>query len=155
MELSLPPIILASSSVYRRHVLERLGLQFECRAPEIDETPRAKESPESLVVRLAEQKAQAIAANLDRGLVIGADQVSVQSGEILGKPADYDDAVAQLQRASGQSATLFCGVAVVNVKKGTCQSHLETVSVKCRQLKDAMKFSGTLIAINHLTVAAA
>ena len=130
------PIILASSSVYRRQILERLGLEFSCRSPEIDETHRTAESAEAMVERLSIEKANAIAKTVSTGLVIGSDQVSEQNGEILGKPLDHDDAVKQLQRASGSEATLYSGVAVVNAASGKVQSKVVKVEVICRALND-------------------
>ena len=133
---SLPEIILASSSPYRREILERLGLSFRSVSPEIDESAIAGESPKQLVERLAIAKAQAIAGNLANALVIGSDQVSEQAGEILGKPKDHADAISQLRAASGSVACLYSGIAVINSDSGVIQSGVAEVEVECRDLSD-------------------
>ena len=100
-------LILASSSPYRRELLERLKIPFETIAPEVDETPQTNETPQRLVERLAIAKAQKIAAQQTGALVIGSDQVAVYNGLIVGKPHGYDKAVEQLCAASGRTATLI------------------------------------------------
>ncbi len=132
-----PAIVLASSSPYRREILERLGLGFDWESPEFDETPLPGESPRDLVRRLAEGKAAAVGKNHPSALVIGADQVAVLKGEVIGKPADHADAVRQLRAASGDSTTLFCGVAVLNTASGRMRTAVETVEVRCREIADA------------------
>ena len=136
MEKTSPSLILASSSSYRRQILERLGLIFQCRSPDIDESPRDGESAEALVRRLAEDKTRAVAADLTEGLVIGSDQVAVLRGRIMGKPADHDDAVAQLRSGSGSETTLYCGVALLNVASGNSQCAVARVTVQCRDLTE-------------------
>ena len=132
-----PPIVLASSSPYRREILERLGLNFQCRSPDIDESPRSGESPDDLVRRLSGEKARAVAGDLTEGLVIGSDQVAVLQGRILGKPVDHADAVAQLRAGSGRQTTLYCGVALLNLASGNLRSAVERVTVECRELSEA------------------
>ena len=129
-------IILASSSPYRRAVLKRLGLGFHCSSPDIDESPFPGEAPDDLVRRLSEAKATAVAGKYSEGLVIGSDQVAVLHGRIIGKPADHDDAVRQLQAASDAMTVLHCGIAVLNVTTGRMQSAVEHVEVECRELTD-------------------
>ncbi len=130
------PLILASSSPYRRAILERLGIELECRAPDIDESRIPGESAEQMVLRLAESKAAAITDDLDAGLVIGADQVAELDDRIIGKPMDHDDAVAQLRAASGRRTVLHCGVALIDAASGRRQDILERVEVDCRELSD-------------------
>lgn len=136
-----PTIILASSSPFRRQVLQRLGLRFSCQSPDIDESALAHELPKQLVQRLAIAKAKTIADGhrnaLGITLVIGADQVAAQAGRILGKPANHDDAVAQLRAASGGMARLYSGIAVINTATGDVQSAVAEVEVAYRQLSDA------------------
>ncbi|MGL5993037.1 MAG: Maf family protein, partial [Aeromonas sobria] len=96
-------LTLASTSRYRKALLEKLGLPFDCAAPDVDERPLAEESAQALVTRLARAKAQAIADGRDHGLIIGSDQVCVCDGRILGKPGTIDNAVAQLMAAQGRS----------------------------------------------------
>lgn len=100
---SLPTrLILASSSAYRRELLQRLGLPFEAIAPDIDETPVAGETPQATALRLAREKAQAIARLHPGALVIGSDQVATLDGLQIGKPGDHARALAQLQLMRGR-----------------------------------------------------
>jgi MAF protein len=133
----LPPLYLASTSGYRRALLEKLTTQFSCVKPEIDETPLADEIAEALVNRLALAKANAVAATLSDGLVIGSDQVAVFQGEILGKPHTVAKAEAQLRRFSGQAVTFLTGLAVVNAATGTVQQAIEPFVVHFRELSEA------------------
>lgn len=111
-------LILASSSRYRAGLLQRLGLDFDQVSPDVDETPRAGESPEDLVRRLAADKARAVAARHPGRVVIGSDQVAVAGGEVLGKPGDRPRAVDQLTRLSGQTVTFLTGLCVVDAAGG-------------------------------------
>jgi len=100
---SLPTrLILASSSAYRRELLQRLGLPFEAIAPEIDETPLADETPQGTALRLAREKAHAVARLHPGALVIGSDQVATLDGLQIGKPGDHARALAQLQLMRGR-----------------------------------------------------
>jgi septum formation protein len=98
-------LILASSSAYRRELLSRLGLPFEAITPDIDETPLPGEAPEATALRLAREKAAAIAARHPGALVIGSDQVATLDGEQIGKPGDHARALAQLQKMRGRRVT--------------------------------------------------
>ncbi len=105
------PLVLASTSRYRRELLARLGLPFDVDRPEVDERPLPGESPVALAVRLAEAKALAVAARHPQAWVLGSDQVADRDGRPLGKPGDRDTALAQLLAASGQAVrfhTAFC-----------------------------------------------
>jgi len=131
-------IILASSSRYRRELLQRLGLDFRCLSPAIDETAAGGESPASLVRRLAEQKAMAIAADhQEPALVIGSDQVAVLDDEILGKPGNAESAVAQLQRMRGCRIEFLTGLCVVNTTTTGRQIDVVPFSVKFRDYSNA------------------
>jgi len=131
-------LVLASSSPYRRKLLQQLQLQFEVITPDIDETPLANESPIHLVERLAVAKAEAVAGDLGyEGLVIGSDQVAVHGEEIVGKPTDHADAVNQLRYASGKSITLYTGLALVNSKTSRIQSEVIPFNIHFRELSDA------------------
>lgn len=110
---------LASTSVYRKALLEKLTPHFNTAKPEVDETPQLGESAEALVSRLAIAKAQAVATKLTSGLVIGSDQVALFGDEILGKPHTVDNAIAQLTKFSGHKVTFLTGLAVVNA--ATCE----------------------------------
>jgi len=127
-------LILASTSPFRKSVLEKLGLPFDCHAPEVDEAPQPHETPAQLVERLSIAKAQAVAAHLQQGLVIGSDQVAVIDDEILGKPGNHENAVAQLERASGKTVTFLTGLALVNAESGAIQAEIVPFKVVFRQL---------------------
>ena len=130
------PIILASSSVFRREILERLGLDFEVVAPHIDETLHSGETAGHAVRRLAEEKARAVGSQYKKGLIIGSDQLSEQNGRIIGKPRDHNQAMEQLKSASGSKATLHSAVAVLNCASGSIHSQVVQVDVECRDLSD-------------------
>lgn len=132
-----PPLYLASTSVYRRALLQKLTTQFSCVKPEVDESPLPDETAEALVNRLALAKAKAVAATLSAGLVIGSDQVAVFQGEILGKPHTVANAEAQLKRFSGQAVTFLTGLAVVNATTGRVQQAIEPFVVHFRDLSTA------------------
>lgn len=130
-------LILASTSRYRKALLEKLGLPFECAAPDVDERPLAGESAEALVARLARAKADAIAGQRDHGLIIGSDQVCVCDGRILGKPGTIDNAIAQLMAAQGRSVTFYTGLCVVNAATGEAHQLMEPFTVHFRNLDEA------------------
>lgn len=129
-------LILASSSPYRRELLERLKIPFSVMAPEVDETPRSGETPEKLVERLAVEKARKIAGQMPGTLVIGSDQVAVYNGSIVGKPHDHDKAVEQLRSASGRTVTLYTGLALINADTGRVQNEVIPYRVTFRTLTD-------------------
>lgn len=118
-------LILASTSPFRKAVLEKLGIPFSTESPDIDETSLENETPEQLVKRLSVAKAQAVAEKLNEGLVIGSDQVAVIDGHILGKPGDHANAVKQLQFASGKTVTFLTGLCLYNA--ATKQHQVEVV----------------------------
>ena len=127
-------LVLASTSPFRRDILEKLGLPFDCHAPEVDETPHTGESPSQLVERLSIAKAQAVAAHLKEGLVIGSDQVAVIDNDILGKPGNHENAVMQLERAAGKTVTFLTGLALVNASAGSIQADVVPFKVVFRKL---------------------
>lgn len=132
-----PPLILASSSPFRRELLERLGLPFTCLSPDIDETPRAGEAPEALVQRLALEKARAVAARHPEALVIGSDQVAVApDGSVLGKPGSAERAVAQLKAVQGRSVLFLTGLCLLDGRRGEHQLCCEPFRVHFRALDE-------------------
>ncbi|MGS3184690.1 nucleoside triphosphate pyrophosphatase [Aeromonas taiwanensis] len=131
------PLILASTSRYRKALLEKLGLPFQCASPEVDETPIPGESAEALVSRLAQAKAMAIAERHDHGLIIGSDQVCVCDGQILGKPGTVENAVAQLMRAQGKHVTFLTGLCVIDAASGHAEQMVEPFAVHFRSLDEA------------------
>lgn len=128
-------IVLASSSVYRRALLERLKLDFEVMTPDIDESPMPNESGQEMACRLAKEKAQAIAERLDATahvMIIGSDQVAEANGEMLGKPLTEERAISQLMRLSGHLVTFHTAMAVVTHSQ-TSTSYVPT-TIQMRSL---------------------
>jgi septum formation protein len=132
-----PTLVLASSSPSRAALLERLGLPFEIRAPNVNETPLSAEQPEQLVSRLAEAKARAVGIDFSKALVIGADQVALLGQDILGKPGTYERAVQQLRAASGRKVNFYTGLCVLNTATGQTQTRIEIFQVQFRHLTEA------------------
>ena len=132
----MPNLVLASTSPYRRMLLEKLGVPFECAAPEVDETPQPGESPRHLVMRLAKEKAQSLAARYPAHLIIGSDQVCVLDGEITGKPHTEENACQQLLRARGTIVTFYTGLALYNSAIGHLQTECEPFDVHFRHLSE-------------------
>lgn len=131
------PIILASSSPYRRRLLEQLGLSFEWSRPDIDETALPGETPQSLVKRLAQTKAQALAARYPRHWIIGSDQVACLDGRTLGKPGNVDNAQRQLRACSGRRVEFLTGLCLSNSDGSFCETIVEPFIVEFRALTDA------------------
>ncbi|MFB2680182.1 Maf family protein [Shewanella mangrovisoli] len=132
-----PQLVLASTSVYRQALLQKLGLAFETCNPDIDESPMANESAQDLVLRLAKAKAEAGANHFPSGLIIGSDQVAVIDGKIIGKPLNRDNAIKQLSQASGKAITFYTGLALYDAKTGEVTAQVEPFTVHFRQLTTA------------------
>lgn len=128
------PLLLASSSSYRRELLSRLRLPFACASPDIDESRLRDESADALVRRLAGLKAQALAKDYPGHLIIGSDQVAVLGERIIGKPHSFDKACEQLLAASGASVTFLTGLALLNTDSGHCQVDVVPFRVQMREL---------------------
>ncbi|WP_431101860.1 Maf family nucleotide pyrophosphatase [Roseateles noduli] len=131
------PLVLGSTSRYRRELLERLRLPFETAAPDVDETPRSGETPEALARRLALAKARAVAARFPQALVIGSDQVADLDGQPLGKPGTHERAVEQLRAMRGRTVVFQTALAVVCEATGFVAEDLAPVRVRFRDLSDA------------------
>lgn len=131
-----PALILASTSRYRRELLERLRLPFEVVAPQVDEAPLAGEVPAALAERLALAKADAVAALHPQAVVIGSDQVADLDGQAIGKPGDHDRAVAQLRAMRGRSVVFHTAVAVRRLDIGYARVLVAPVRVRFRDLRD-------------------
>ena len=131
-----PTIILASSSVYRQALLQRLRLNFTCESPDIDESPLPQEAAKSLVQRLATQKAQTIANNhqYSNTYIIGSDQVATLEGSILSKPHNHKNAVKQLNHCNGKTVSFVTGLCLFNCNTMTANTIVENFSVTFRQL---------------------
>lgn len=130
-------LILGSSSPFRRELLDRLGLDYECDSPEIDESRLDGESAEALVVRLAEAKARAVVERHANALIIGSDQVAVLGEQILGKPGSHDKAVEQLKQASAQFVTFHTGLCLYDSRNDTSQIVHVPFAVQFRKLTDS------------------
>ncbi|BDU58961.1 Maf-like protein [Limnohabitans sp. MORI2] len=131
------PLILGSTSKYRRELLQRLRVPFDVVSPEVDETPHPHEAPSDLAMRLALAKAQAVAAQHPNAVVIGSDQVADLNGEPLGKPGTHERAVLQLQKMRGQTVVFQTAVSVVCQASGFAQTELAQIKVRFRDLSDA------------------
>ena len=129
-------LILGSTSRYRSELLQRLRIPFEVHAPAVDETPQSDETPATLAVRLAMEKARAVARNWPSAVVIGADQVADLNGQPLGKPGDHARATEQLRQMRGKTVVFQTAVAVVCIDTGFEQGSLAAVRVKFRDLSD-------------------
>ncbi|MFL9991990.1 septum formation protein [Burkholderia sp. GAS332] len=135
-----PRLILASSSPYRRELLERLRVPFDVIVPAIDETPLAGETPEVTALRLAEAKARAVTDKLGAGeaaLVIGSDQVATYDGLQIGKPGTHDKALAQLQAMRGREVLFHSALCLFDSRSGAAQSADVITRVQFRDLPDA------------------
>ena len=123
-------IVLASTSVYRRELLQRFGLPFETARPDIDESPLPDESPRATAERLAIEKARAVADQFPDALIIGSDQVAYMDEMRFGKPGTVERAVAQLSAMSGRSVIFHTALALLNTRTG--QYQLEGVPTEVR-----------------------
>jgi len=128
-------LVLASTSPFRKTILEKLGLPFDVAAPEVDEAPLPAEKPPQLVERLACAKAMKVAEKYPDALIIGSDQVAVIDGHILGKPGDHEHAVKQLQQASGKTVTFLTGLCLYNAHTAKMQKEVVPFRVMFRELE--------------------
>ena len=135
--MALPRLVLASTSRYRRSLLERLGVAFEVADPGVDETRHPGEAPESLARRLAEAKALAVAERFPAALIIGCDQVAHCDGEIFGKPGTHANAVRQLRALSGRAALFHTAVCVHDAMERSTEVRVVPCRVSFRVLDDA------------------
>lgn len=132
-----PSLVLASTSPFRRNLLEKLGIPFSTCAPAVDERALAGESAEALVIRLAEAKARAVAAQYPDALIIGSDQVACIDDQILGKPGNRENAIAQLLQASGRTVSFHTGLCLYHSGLDRMQVLCEPFRVHFRSLDAA------------------
>ena len=130
-------LILASSSPFRRELLQRLNLAFSVISPNIDETAYEHEKPEETALRLAQEKARKIAETNPDTLIIGCDQVATLDGLQLGKPITHENAVRQLSLMRGRTVTFHSALCLYNSKTGKMQAEVVPYEVEFRQLSDA------------------
>jgi septum formation protein len=131
------PVILGSTSRYRKELLSRLQIPFDTAAPNVDETPHPHESPKDLAMRLALAKAHAVALKNPQAVVIGSDQVADLEGEPLGKPGNHANATLQLQRMRGKTVIFQTALSVVCLTTRFEKTDLAAVKVKFRDLSDS------------------
>jgi len=131
------PLVLASTSRYRRALLNQLGLPFAVASPTTDETTLPGEAPVQTALRLAEAKARSVARDHPGALVIGSDQVADCDGRAIGKPVDHADAVAQLTALSGRTVVFHTGLALLDAASGECQTAMVDVRSTFRDLAPA------------------
>lgn len=131
------PVILGSTSVYRRELMNRLRIPFDVQAPDVDETARKEESPLALAHRLALAKAHAVAQKSPESVVIGSDQVADLNGLALGKPGNFERATLQLRQMRGKTVVFHTAVAVICHATGFVAQDCASVNVVFRDLSDA------------------
>lgn len=135
-----PPILLASSSSYRRELLQRLHLEFSTQAPNIDETPLTNESPLQTSQRLALAKAQALRKDYPNHLIIGSDQVATLDNDHIGKPGNHQRALAQLMQMRGKVTLFHTAICLLDTRPDAsfpCQTEVISVELKMRELSEA------------------
>lgn len=130
---SAPSIFLASSSLYRRGLLDRFLDEYEAVSPNVDETNEDGLEPQALASHLARKKAEAVSTNARQALVIGADQLAVLEDRVIGKPGDHQRAVEQLLAASGKTVTFLTAVCILDPVGRTRHEHVDKTTVRFRQ----------------------
>lgn len=130
------PLILASSSPYRKELLARLGLAFETVSPEVDESPLPKESPQDTALRLAQLKARKIAETHPNALIIGCDQLATLDGMQLGKPGNHENATKQLRMMQGRTVIFHSALCLYNAQTLNMQAEVVPYEVAFRKLSD-------------------
>ena len=130
---SAPSIFLASSSQYRRGLLDRFLDEYEAVSPRIDESNEEGLGPQELASYLARKKAETVSVNARDALVIGADQLAVLDDQVLGKPGDHQKAIEQLLAASGKTVTFLTAVCILDTIGRTRHEHVDHTSVRFRQ----------------------
>jgi len=130
---SAPSIFLASSSQYRRGLLDRFLDEYEAVSPRIDESNEEGLGPQELASYLARKKAETVSINAREALVIGADQLAILDDQVLGKPGDHQKAIEQLLAASGKTVTFLTAVCILDPVGRTRHEHVDHTSVRFRQ----------------------
>jgi len=130
-----PLLVLASTSPFRKALLEKLGIAFRSCAPRIDESAQPGEDPRQLVMRLSSEKARAVTKEFPDALIIGSDQVACINGAIIGKPGGREGAISQLKTASGRKVDFYTGLSLLNSATGRQQTICEPFAVHFRSLR--------------------
>jgi len=131
-----PQIVLASTSIYRRELLARLGLPFEVASPDVDEIALPRETPQDTARRLAEAKARAVAARFPQAIVIGSDQVAALEGTTLGKPGNHANAVRQLKAMRAKEVVFHTALCVYNAASDQTETRVVPYCVRFRDYSD-------------------
>ena len=139
------PLILGSTSPFRKELLERLNLDFITDSPNIDETPLQEESPEDYVIRLSLAKAKAVAERHQNALIIASDQCSILDGEIRGKPGNHKNAIKQLTESSGKRVSFLTGLCLYDCSDDSYQLEMVPFHVDFRDLT-AIEIESYLLA---------
>jgi len=132
----MPPLVLASTSAFRKELLARFGLPFETADPHTDEAPLGGETPAATALRLAEAKARAVAHRHPDALIIGSDQVASTDGRRFGKPGTRANADAQLRQLSGRTVVFDTGLCLLNAARGSIHRRVVPTEVRFRELSD-------------------
>lgn len=130
-------LVLASTSPFRRELLDRLGISFDTANPRTDEYPLPNETPENTALRLSEAKARAVAAQFPDALIIGSDQVAVLEGRVFGKPGTHENAVSQLRTMRGRTVNFFTGLCLLDARTGEARVCGVPTLVTFRELSDS------------------
>lgn len=129
-------LVLASSSTYRKSLLEKLYLNFICAAPDINETAKPDENPRKLALRLAQEKAKTLACDYPEHLIIAADQVAMLNHMQLEKPGNRHNAIQQLQLSSGSQVNFYTSICILNSATNETKSDIDTCTVHFKHLSD-------------------
>jgi MAF protein len=134
--LELPRLVLASTSMHRRTLLERLGVPFVTTSPGVDETRQESEEPQPWVHRLAREKAEAGARKHPGAVVIGSDQAAIRGRAVLGKPDTLENCIEQLRDSSGQRVVFYTAVHVIDPRANRHEAHVDVTTVTFRRLEE-------------------
>jgi septum formation protein len=136
MFLNSQTLVLASTSIYRRELLERLQIPFEIASPDVDETPLQEESAKQTSWRLSREKAYAVASLYPDALIIGSDQVALLDNQQIGKPLTHENAVRQLSAMRGKTVTFYTALTLLNARSGEFQTEVAENRVSFRHVSD-------------------
>jgi len=136
MFLNSQPLVLASTSIYRRELLQRLQIPFQTAAPDVDETPLSGEPAKQTSWRLSREKAQAVAVHYPDALVIGSDQVALLDRQQMGKPLTHENAVRQLRAMRGKTVIFYTALTLLNARSGEMQTEVAENRVSFREFSD-------------------
>jgi septum formation protein len=137
MSLNSQPLVLASTSIYRRELLERLQIPFQTADPDVDEAPLSGENAKRTSWRLSREKAQAVSAHFPDALIIGSDQVALLDGQQIGKPLTHENAVLQLRAMRGKTVAFYTALTLLDTRSGDMQTEVAENRVSFREFSDS------------------